>query len=128
MWFKHEEIALISGYKPKWPEITKDTPLEEVRRIHKRIWQYVVDHGKKPETPYLHGCVLCEYDLAFGNGGCLKCPVIPYSLEKTNEPITSPMLHCLNGLYYLWRNASLRSKKTEFAVKIRDIPFKNLPS
>lgn len=44
-----------------WPKITDDTPLEEIKRIHQQIWQYVVENGEKPKTPYIQNCVLCEY-------------------------------------------------------------------
>lgn len=45
----------------EWPTITADTPIEDLRRIHKEIWDYVVANGKKPNTQYVYECVLCEY-------------------------------------------------------------------
>lgn len=34
-----------------WPEITEETPIEEVKRIHQMIWDYVIENGEKPDTP-----------------------------------------------------------------------------
>lgn len=45
-----------------WPEITTETTMEELQEIHKRIWDFVIDHQTKPRTPYKNNCVACEYD------------------------------------------------------------------
>lgn len=56
-----------------WPEITKNTPIEKVKKIHQQIWNYVIEHGKKPKTPYYFDCVACEYaslKINIYNGWC----------------------------------------------------------
>ncbi len=45
----------------KWPEITTSTPIEELQDIHKHIWDYAIQHGKKPDNPYVGKCAACEY-------------------------------------------------------------------
>lgn len=103
-----------------WPEITKDTPLEEIKRIHQRIWQYVVENGEKPsDTGYQCNCVLCEYDIVISdvsNDNCDSCPVA-----------TDNRYRCLNGMYGLWDEAVCSGDiilAKSLAEKIRDIPFK----
>lgn len=102
-----------------WPEITKDTPLEEIKRIHQQIWQYVVENGKKPETPYRTNCVLCSYVLLHKNS-CTDCAV-----DWGNECASC----CTEDtLYDRWRRARYycnnKEQRKELAEKIRDIPFK----
>lgn len=48
-------------YTNKYPRITKDTSLKELRKIHKRIWTYAMIFGYKPNIPYAADCVLCQY-------------------------------------------------------------------
>lgn len=45
----------------KYSKITKDTPIEELKRIHQAIWDYVIENNRKPCTPYVSNCVACEY-------------------------------------------------------------------
>lgn len=99
-----------------WPEITKDTPLEEIKRIHQQIWQYVVENGKKPATPYLFSCSACEYVAEFTDswelGHCDICPIAWGERRSKIEPC--------GELYYQW--SEFPTKET--AEQIRDIPFK----
>lgn len=96
-----------------WPEITKDTPLTEVKRIHQAIWDYVIEHGEKPNAPYISTCVGCEY----ASGLCPYCPICwP---ENPNFVKT-----CIfGGLFTQWRSAS-GQEKVDLAHQIRDLPFK----
>lgn len=118
-----------------WPKITKDTPLEEIRRIHKAIWQYVVENRYKPDTPYRNNCVLCEHTLNLNQGLCINCPAkwktegIPYEADNCYQK-GSP--------YYWWKryiwggfdqNVDLKDisyTETQLAEMVRDIPFKGL--
>lgn len=45
----------------KYSKITEDTPIEELKRIHQAIWDYVIENNRKPCTPYVSNCVACEY-------------------------------------------------------------------
>lgn len=45
----------------EWPEITVNTTLDELKEIHERIWDYAVEHLRKPDTPYASDCAFCEY-------------------------------------------------------------------
>lgn len=105
--------------KNEWPIITKDTPLEEIKAIHQRIWDYVIEHGKKPETPYVSNCVACEYDDLFFlslPGNCYFCPII--------WPNGCCFSFHGNWLYSKWQKEKNPEKKTELAHQIRDLPFK----
>lgn len=104
------------SYTPEYPKITEDTPLEEIKAIHQCIWDYVIKHGKKPDTPYFSDCVACEYNLS-GNGLCSSCP-IQWPLNKRNERV------CVSGLYIEWMFEQDPIKKVELARQIRDLPFK----
>lgn len=79
----------------RWPKITKDTTIEELREIHKRIWLYVAEHGDKPGTPYGLDCALCEWDTVNQGTNCSMCP---YKPKNENEK-------CLDGLYGKWLDA-----------------------
>lgn len=66
----------------KWPEITLYTTIEELKEIHRRIWDECIEEyeGKlKPETPYTGDSVACEMAcLRFKSNGtlmCLNCPM-----------------------------------------------------
>lgn len=95
-----------------WPEITKDTPLTEVKRIHQAIWDYVIEHGEKPNTPYRGNCACCEYDSLF-NDDCSACPITPFT-----------EISCCGGLYKDWCDAD-SDKKAKIAKLIHDILFES---
>lgn len=100
----------------EWPEITKETPLEEIKRIHQRIWDYVIEHGEKPKTPYIANCVVCESrHIQNADFICMKCPIAwPNNLT------------CMDyyNLYCLWARQKDREKSVKLARQIRDLPFK----
>lgn len=97
------------------PKITKDTPLEEIKRIHRQIWKYVVKIGRKPYTPYCFHCVDCEYVRVTENSllNCYnKCPIAWFSTTEDGLPCGTE--------FYQWLDCQTK----ETAEKIRDIPFK----
>lgn len=101
-----------------WPEITKDTPQTEVKRIHQLIWNYVIEHGKKPFTPYVNDCVLCVYAqntiphrVHYIETLCRFCPA------SWTENIACPYDE---SLFNRWN----KTRDPELAKQIRDIPFK----
>lgn len=107
----------------EWPEITAQTPIEEVKRIHERIWDFVINHGHKPaRAPYPVGCALCQYatvkllEAGFSINMiwkhlCIACPsVVGRQGNKS----------CLGGLYDEWRH---NQHDYILAKKIRDIEF-----
>lgn len=108
-----------------WPEITKDTPIEEIHRIHKAIWQYVVDYGEKPDTPYTNDCVLCAYDDILGDAHfpCSNCPAIwPHSKNIISlcGNHDSPFEKWLKAAFVTTSESDAR----HYAEQVRDIPFK----
>lgn len=96
-----------------WPEITKGTPLTEVKRIHQAIWDYAIEHGEKPKTPYISDCAGCEYT----SGLCSYCPIC-WPENSYFEKIC-----ILGGLFTQWRETS-GQEKVDLVCKIRDLPFK----
>lgn len=103
----------------EWPEITIDTPLEEIKRIHQDIWDYVVKTGKKPNTPYRNGCVLCEYVIHLDKSDYINpCGVCP--AKWSND------CHCgrYGSLFSLYTSELDPIRKRRYAELIRDIPFK----
>lgn len=115
-----------------WPEITKDTPLEEVRRIHRAIWQYVVENGEKPDTPYECDCVLCEYT-GVRYLTCDGCPAkwqmdkILYKADECTQkgsPYYWWRKYRWSGYYQFIDHERIPYTKTQLAEMIRDIPFK----
>lgn len=107
----------------EWPKITVDTTIEEIKRIHKDIWQYVVEHGKKPGTLYINDCVACEYAWIIKRkrdsaNELLFCHFCPINWGDCRICITS------DSVYQAWANAIRRyQEEIDLATKIRDIPF-----
>lgn len=112
-----------------WPKISKDTPLTEVKRIHQAIWDYVIEHGKKPDTPYRCDCAGCEYDSLYEikfegctHEECERCPIYWPETEETGNKH-----FCVGvkkfGLFDKWLCAK-GEEKVEIAHQIRDLPFK----
>lgn len=73
-----------------WPKITKNTPVEKVFEIHRMIWNDLLktyqETGsifddfeciKKPHTPYLYDCALCEYSVCHSLSGWVDCEYCP---------------------------------------------------
>lgn len=120
----------------KWTKITKDTPLKEIKRIHKEIWDYMVKNGRKLDdafNKYLFGCSICEYASDFT--GNYRMAVItddfgnPYDAYNFcyNCPIKWPNNQCcpsLNSLFRKWNEEQDISKKSDLAKQIRDLPWK----
>lgn len=101
----------------EWPKITKDTPIEEVKRIHQQIWDYAIEYGHKPFTPYVYDCICCVYDNLYGRT-CNFCPILWPINDDGGPYCCSP-----NGLYLKWSYAS-GDEQTELARQIRDLPWK----
>lgn len=103
----------------EWPTITVNTTLDELKEIHEHIWNYVIEHGCKPLTPYFNDCACCEYDeqkiLETLNNcetpvSCYFCP-----LGKT---------FCdTGGLYTRWIKELNIDEAKRLATLIRDAPF-----
>ena len=115
--------------KMTWPEITSDTPFDEIRTIHERIWDYVIETGVKPNTPYRSNCALCEYvfkqeikNVETCARYCDYCPAIWDQLDKTTccYDMCSP--------YSEWFPSNHPFYDAEIckqaAIKVRNIPFK----
>lgn len=103
-----------------WPEITRDTPIEEIHRIHRAIWQYTLEHGYKPCTPYINNCALCESCRQIDREAfCYNCRAIWGSKDN----------HCCShgSPYNEWGPkgcSPLTDEQWEKLTKqIRDIPF-----
>lgn len=111
----------------EWPEITKDTPLEEVKRIHQEIWNYVIVFGHKPDTPYPSDCAACAYCYAKDPdlksvGPCFDlCPI---AWEKEDIKYPSHTYYICGKEFYQWMGATSYNEAMKAAIKIRDIPFK----
>lgn len=96
-----------------WPEITEETTIEELQVIHKRIWNYAIEHGVKPCTPYDCDCVGCHIRRRYF-GSCRDC-VIDWGEGRT----------CHDGLYSHWLGETRMDVRRKLAVKIRDLPFRD---
>lgn len=99
-----------------WPEITAETSMEEIKEIHKRIWDYVIEYREKPDTEYVANCVFCEFHrLAERKYSVVipfhRCPLCPALIERKEGE------SCFGGLYLKW--AETRSETD--AIAIRDI-------
>lgn len=91
----------------EWPVITKDTPISEIQRIHRMIWDYVIENGEKPKTPYFCDCACCEYDTLRADD-CSTCP-----------------LYDRHACFYLYIKWNLDEEARDMIAKqIRDAPFK----
>ena len=112
-----------------WPKITSETPIEEIQKIHKDIWQYTMEHGCKPYTPYHSDCACCEYVVQHGFVDhnrlmCSKCPAI------WGTEVDSMTRHCFcrkeESPYEKWLNILplQYDAMARYAEQVRDIPFK----
>lgn len=127
----------------EWPEITANTPVEEVVRIHKMIWDYVIEHEEKPDTPYLNNCAFCEYghQVAKDKGDFYHkydwysktvtnmCKYCPGDWSHEDIPAGSDFACERNyGLFYRWNNTRLKTDGQDLSAKlakqIRDIPIR----
>lgn len=100
----------------KWPEITEDTPIEEVKQIHKKIWSYAIKHGEKPVTQYLNDCAACEYQRRqHVLGKCITCPI---DWPKGRTCVYS------KSIYNKWLRANMLITRKYLANIIRNVPWK----
>lgn len=109
-----------------WPEITADTPIEEIIRIHRLIWDYAIEYGCKPYTPYEHDCAFCEYGtcIALQKENGSKCEYCLGSWGNPSYPDGSTHACERNhGLYRRWLDAYSK-ESDELAAQIRDIPIR----
>lgn len=101
----------------EWPKITKDTPVEVMRKTHQKIWQYVMDHDEKPDCLYISKCVACEYVFR-SNKGCEQCPIEWPGSGNCFKP---------DGLYRQWlkfMSTEQYSRARQLARLIRDVKWK----
>lgn len=108
-----------------YPVITKRTVLEELKHVHQEIWNYVIEHGEKPQTIYRNDCVCCEYVMLenryknLTREKCDKCPILwPQNLKK--------MRYCdgPGGIYTTWHLCNIPNERQKLAKQIRDLPWK----
>lgn len=105
-----------------WPPITKDTPLEEIKRIHQQIWQYTIDHGIKPITYiYDNDCVLCQYDTIMSGLDDALCSHCPAYFNGEHDACLGGMLQDYISAIRVDHDKNLAKRLAE---QIRDIPFK----
>lgn len=110
--FETEETSNIEHL---WFKIAKDDPIGEVKKIHQKFWDYVIEHGKEPNIP----CYFMEISpVCHIVSRCDECPIVwPFNGSHMRLCITN------NGLYSRWREAT-GEEKTELARQIRDLPWK----
>lgn len=105
----------------RWPEIILNTPFEELKAIHKRIWDECIEeyNGRhKPKTPYNSNCVACEVAfLRFKKNGPFMCHYCPMFDEDS-------MCIISGSLFERWRYATNRVDKIRFAQQIRDYKWR----
>lgn len=117
-----------------WPKIDANTDLKEIQKIHKDIWNYVMEVGHKPETPYISDCVLYSY------------AALQYLFQKSESPYRTEVKRCdfcpaiwgseKNIGIVCWEPGSSycewfpdyhlnynRERSRKVAEEIRDIPF-----
>lgn len=114
-----------------WPRINKNTSIEEVKRIHQRIWDYAVLYDMKPKTPYYCNCAACQYIVSNNQVDCSKCPIV-WPKNRYGKQC------CFNGgLFSKWvytedpedrpakfKYLSRSAMRIERAKQIRDLPWK----
>lgn len=108
----------------EWPKITAETTVEELQRVHRVIWQYAVENGHKPVTPYEADCPACEYvRCRYGSGNtCDFCPINWGDLGYCTDPLS---------VFYMWISA-IKQETTagnimamRLAAIIRDVKFRD---
>ncbi len=117
------------GFNATYPKVTADTPIEELQDIHKRIWDYTIQHGEKPDNPYIDKCVACEY----------ACGICGFDSELENRPaILTDIIELCNNCPIKWEDGlicyqtgslyrrwyfSYGDIHDEYAKQIRDVEF-----
>ena len=107
-----------------WAKITKDTPLEEIKRIHQTIWDYAIENGRKPDTPYVCNCAACEWHCIHtgnrpGNYGIDNLCYDGCPIAWDGIPLRFIGEFC-GKAFYEWDD----NPTPENAKRIRDMPFK----
>lgn len=103
-----------------WPKISADTPISDIRRIHRCIWHYTAKHGVKPiDTAYIDNCVLCHYaylkSFKQNNLTADRCKLCPSKLKCYKS----------NSLYQRWLCAEYNNEeRNRLAILIRDTEIK----
>ena len=117
-----------------WPTITPATKIDELKEIHRQIWDYVLTHElSKPMTRYIANCSACEYVfrkendlLPFSAEFCEHCPIKwPNGMIcPLDESLYEQFLH-YKGMYLLYkRNADL-CKTFDLVEQIRNVEWKD---
>lgn len=125
-----EKYFFESGKPETWPMITKDTTIEELQFIHKKIWDYVIENGLKPMVPYVARCVGCEYARQISHGSFCNCFYCPIDWKKVSDFDTCTMDNnagIFDQFMAFSRRADVVSER-QIAEKIRDCPFKTFKS
>lgn len=97
--------------------------IDEIRYVHEFIWDFADKYGRKPLVPYVSHCILCEY-----NGLLRPCSKCLGDWPVNNENKKLCFGRGEGGLYTKWVTAvrtGEKEKAHEYAIMIRDIPFKN---
>lgn len=113
-----EEYSFKSKLLYTWPSITANTTLEETQFIHRIIWDYAIEYGKKPITPYINNCPACEWAWIRKPKGresiCSACPIAWPDGKNCMET---------SSLYASWRVAT-GSADQDYARTIRNVEWK----
>lgn len=113
-----EDFTFTSGGWSSWPIVDERTPVDQLEFIHKKIWNYVIEHGEKPDTPYLNNCVACDsakhVDFGVAIIVCCQCPI-----KWPDEAIC----RCSWSLYNRWRQSD-GEVSIELAKQIRDVDWR----
>lgn len=105
-----------------WPEITKETAVDEIFEIHRRIWDETIknfiqtDIVEKPGTPYRSNCAFCEY-AHIHRLPCCRC------LADWGTGVFKYPLRCTNNDDFIVFSLGYADERTLEAIKrIRNIP------
>lgn len=114
IWTRYKNTnGLRNGF---WPVITMETSMEELKEIHRFIWDVVIDARYRPQTPYVNNCVGCEY-----------CRVYGYKYATLSCTDKCPIVWTVKDIYKICGDEFYRWSVTHDshnAKIVRDIPFK----
>lgn len=115
-----------------WPEISKDTPIEELKRIHKMIWDCAIENeGRKPDAPYISRCVACSYSALITTDDnwwrrCNNCPIKWPGRERCSHVGSLYDAYCnTRRIYDEHPNEENHNRLIELCEAIRDIEWKD---
>lgn len=99
--------------------------VEEIKRIHQKFWNYVIEIGYKPKTYYMNNCTLCSvamliYDeyARMTDSICDFCPAREMRHYNCADGI--------NSLFHKWEFANDLEEKNKWAEAIRDVEINSL--